>query len=168
MPGKIKPTHLHLIEGTFNVTRHRKRANEPKPATSLDQPPEWFTSEHLDVWDYGLRHSPPGLLKGVDAGVYTVWVCASVNHRQAAMELAKLGRTGLLTKTGAKQVTDAHGRTTLSGGNWIQSPLVGVMNRAACIMLKAASELGFSPVSRARIAIEGGNAASPEDRFFTP
>lgn len=164
---KPKPTHLHLIEGTFRKERHNVRANEPKPASNLDTPPGWFSPEELATWDYGLRHAPTGLLKGIDASVYTVWVVATVTHRHAAEALARGGAKSLLSRTGSKPGTDKDGKPILVGGTVVQSPLVGIMNRAALILIRAAAELGFSPAARARVTAEGDAVADPEDRFFS-
>ena len=66
---KPKPTHLHVIEGTFDVSRHSKRLkSEPKPVGTLKDPPAWFTTEQREVWAYGLQHAPAGLLKAIDLG----------------------------------------------------------------------------------------------------
>ena len=43
-------------------------------------------------------------------------------------------------------------------GDLIQSPYLGIANRAAALRLKAASELGFTPTSRPRLAGEPGRA----------
>ena len=47
------------------------------------------------------------------------------------------------------------------------SPLIGVANRQAAIMIKAASELGFTPTSRAKVSIEAnGRIEDPAEAFF--
>jgi hypothetical protein len=42
--------------------------------------------------------------------------------------------------------------TKTKDGTAVPSPYLGIMTRAAAIMIKAASELGFSPASRPRLA----------------
>ena len=149
---KPKPTHLHIVEGTFDVSRHRKRLkSEPKPVGNLNEPPVWFNEGQRDVWAHGLQHAPAGLLKAIDLGIYVAWVVACDTHRQAAEQLAKMGYKGLLAP-GAK-------------GGVVQSPLVGVMNRQALIMLRHASEMGFSPVSRARVTVDPTKEVNPFDEF---
>lgn len=166
---KPKPTHLHVIEGTSNTTRHRGRKREPKPTGELQDAPDWFTDAQRDVWSYGLRSAPRGLLKAIDLSVFTVWVVACDAHRQAAEQLAKLGPGGLLTRTATRHGRpDANGNPTTVGGSVVQSPLVGIMNRQALIMIKAAAEMGFTPSSRARVVTDPhaplGN--DPESEFF--
>ena len=45
----------------------------------------------------------------------------------------------------------------------VQSPYLPIINRQAEIMLRAASELGFSPTSRSRITLT--DAGKKENRF---
>ena len=150
---KPKPTHLHIVEGTFNTTRHRKRLKtEPKPVGNLSEPPAWFSEGQREVWSYGLKHAPAGLLKAIDQSTYVAWCVACETHRLAAEELAKLGLKGLTTRGS-------------SGLGVIQNPLVGIMNRQALIMLKHASEMGFTPVGRARVSVDPRVEVNPFDEF---
>ena len=150
---KPKPTHLHVIEGTLDVSKHRSRKKEPAPAGSLVDPPEWFTARQREVWDYAIANAPAGLLRKLDLSVLAVWAVASSLHRDAVERIAKLGEDGLLYKTPAN-------------GTLIINPLIGIVNRQAAVMLKAAAELGFSPASRARCTVEDDTSKAPEHRFF--
>ena len=113
--------------------------NEPKPVGDLSDAPEWLSEAQKSGWLYALRHAPPGLLKRLDRGALAVWVVAEDLHRQAAVAQ---GKNQLLVKTPNAEIP-------------IQSPYLPIINRQALIMLKAASELGFSPVSRPRIFAAG-------------
>jgi P27 family predicted phage terminase small subunit len=96
-------------------------------------------------WRYAVEHAPRGILRHIDLGVLTIWVAAEDRHRTAARMQARMDRGAklpLLTKT--------------KDGTAIASPYLGIMNRAAAIMIKAASELGFSPAARPRL---GASAA---------
>ena len=166
MPGP-KPTHLHIIEGTTNVTRHRNRKLEPKPVGRLTSPPDWFGPEQLEVWTYGLRHVPPGLYKQLDLSVYVVWCCAVVAHKLAAQQVAKGGVAGLLHRVGGRpgpMLPDGTQGPPV-GGSMRESPLVKTMNRQAEIILSASSVLGMSPVARTRIAVDQGQQ-NPNQEFF--
>ena len=148
---KPKPTHLHLIEGTFNATKHSKRLNrEPNPVGTLDQVPPWFNDGQREVWAYGLKHAPAGLLKAIDLGTYVAWVVACDTHRLAAEEIAKLGIEGL---------------TVRGSRGLVQNPLIDIMSRQTLIMLKLASEMGFTPVGRTRVSVDPREEVNPFDKF---
>jgi P27 family predicted phage terminase small subunit len=95
-------------------------------------PPGWFDDQQHHQWHYSVEHAPPGLLGGTDREILVVWVVAAVEHARACQKVREL-----------EQVV-----TTREGGV-MQNPYLGVMNRQAHIMLRAASELGFSPAARA-------------------
>jgi P27 family predicted phage terminase small subunit len=100
----------------------------------VGEPPTWFDDEQRDQWNYAIDHAPPGLLTGTDREVLVVWVVACVEHAKAAQEVRKLGQ---VVKT--------------KDGNAIQNPFLPIVNRQALIMLKAGSEMGFSPAARASL-----------------
>ena len=141
---KPKPTALHRLEGTFNVTDHRHRAREPiAPGDLQSNPPAWMTREQKEVWQYAIEHAPKSLLKMIDRGMLAVWVLAEDQHRLASEMQAKID-TGsalpLLTKD--------------KNGMAVVSPYIGIINRAGLRMLRATSELGFSPAARPRLVAD--------------
>ena len=103
-------------------------------SASIWSPPSWFDDEQREQWHYAVDHAPPGLLTGTDREVLAIWCVACVEHAKAAQEVRKLGQ---VVKT--------------KDGNAIQNPFMGIMNRQALIMLKAGSEMGFSPAARASL-----------------
>jgi P27 family predicted phage terminase small subunit len=144
---KPKPTLLADLHGRPSKTK--PPPHEPKPVTGdLAEPPAWLSETQQDGWRYAIQHAPPGLLKRIDHGALLVWVVAEDLHRQATRAQA---RTGLVVK--------------LPSGVPMQSPYLPIINRQGLIMLKAASELGFSPVSRPRI---GMIAALPPSHAESP
>jgi P27 family predicted phage terminase small subunit len=137
---KPKPTALHE---TLNPTRHGKgRSGEPEAEGDLPpEPPDWMSEGQRAGWRHAVEHAPRGILKAIDRGMLAVWVEAEDRHRTAAVMQARLdqgAKLPLLTKT--------------KDGTAVPSPYLGIMNRAAAIMIKAASELGFSPAARPRLA----------------
>lgn len=133
MPGrKMKPTALKVLHGTPG---HRALpAEEPPGVGELWAPPFWFDDTQRTQWHYTLDNAPPGLLTGTDRDIVVVWVVACVEHARAALEVRSHGQ---VVKT--------------KEGNAIQNPYMGVMNRQAIIMMRAAAELGFSPAARAHL-----------------
>lgn len=145
---KPKPTHLKLIEG--NAGKRALNKKEPFPQGNLHEAPEWFTEDQKTGWAYAIANSPCGLLKLLDRSALTVWVVAEDMHRQATVAV---GKFGLITKSPSK-------------GEPMQNPYLPIINRQAQIMMKAAAELGFTPSSRSRVEISGGETEDPADRFF--
>lgn len=94
-----------------------------------------------------IQNAPPGLLKDVDASVFTVWVVAFDLYQEASNKLAK---TGMLIKAPNTGVP-------------MQSPYLAIVNRQAQIMPKAAAEMGFTPASRSRVVVkkEAGQKDDP-------
>jgi P27 family predicted phage terminase small subunit len=135
---KPVPSVLANLHG--NPRDRKPKATEPKPAGDLFDAPDWLSEDQKSSWRYALHHAPPGLLKRLDRGALIVWAVAEDLHRQAVIAQAKIG--GLISKLKGTQT-------------FIQSPYLPIINRQALIMLKAASELGFSPASRPRISAAG-------------
>jgi P27 family predicted phage terminase small subunit len=134
---KPKPSALAALHG-FPRGR-RPPVSEPKPVGDLLAGPDWLSAEQQLGWGYVMANASPGLLKKIDRGALAVWVVAEDLHRQATTAQNK---TGLLVKAPNAEFP-------------MQSPYLPVINRQAVIMLKAASELGFTPVSRPRVFAGG-------------
>lgn len=145
---KPKPTHLKVVGG--NPGKRRINDSEPKPVGNLCEAPDWLTEEQKAGWAYAISNSPYGLLKKLDKSALTVLVVAEDFHRQAVIAV---GKFGLITKSPSK-------------GEPMQNPYLPIINRQAQIMIKAAAELGFTPSSRSRVEVSGGEEEDPADRFF--
>ena len=136
---KPKPAHLKLLAGNPG---HRPITPDAEAAGVLDAPPEWFSDEQKAAWRYAISHAPHGVLRMIDQAALTVWIIAEHFHCEATQ---KVMTNGMVVKSPIK-------------GERIQNPYLAVVNKQAQIMLKAASELGFTPSARARV---GGGIRSP-------
>lgn len=145
---KPKPTILHKLHNTARPKRHSRRAAEPQPVGDLHEPPDFLTEAQKASWLYAIENAPAGLLKRIDRNLLVVWTLAEDRHRQAAIRQAQLDASNELPLL----VKGKHGPEP--------SPYLGIMNRAADIMIRCASELGFSPASRPRLV---GAPAAPLD-----
>jgi P27 family predicted phage terminase small subunit len=150
---KPKPTHLKLV--TASLRARSLNPAEPKPQGELFAPPSWLSDEQRATWRYAIAHAPAGLLKKLDAGLLTLWVCAAVEHRTAAEEQMKLDQV-----RGAKPLLVRSHRGPLR-----PSPYLRIGARAAQAMARIASELGFTPASRCRLAVppRGGDDGGAGD-----
>lgn len=154
-----KPTALHKLQNTVNVTKHRKRAAEPQPVGDLTDAPDFLTEGQRESWDYAIRHCPPGLLKLIDRGVLLDWCEAEDRHRTAMIALAAFNK--------GRKVPFLTRRKT---GQVMVTPLVDVVDKAGSKMLRCAAELGFSPAARPRLQVdqpawEADTARNPFAKF---
>jgi P27 family predicted phage terminase small subunit len=144
---KPVPTVLANLRGNPSHGRKPNPA-EPKPVGDLAAAPDHFSDEQRGIWEYALAHAPPGMLKRIDLAPLAAWCIAFDLHRQA---LVAYNLTSELTVTSPK-------------GD-VMSPYLAIINRQALIMIRASSELGFSPTSRPRVFVaptagEGFNASA--------
>lgn len=134
---KPLPTVTHKLAGTLRPGRHAARAEEPVAPGVLEEPPAWFTDGQKEGWRYALANAPAGVLGLIDRSVLAVWVVAEDLHRQAVEKINAPGG-GLIVRSPSK-------------GEPMQNPYLAIVNKQAQILIKAASELGFSPASRPRL-----------------
>lgn len=138
---KPVPTTLRKLHG--NPRNAPLPKFEPKPDGDLSDSPGWFNEAQQAAWTYALQNAPPGMLKRIDRGALAVWAVAEDLHRQAATAQAQVGLL-MRVKTKATKGPDDPGIP-------VASPYINIINQQAKVMLKAASELGFTPVSRPRV-----------------
>jgi P27 family predicted phage terminase small subunit len=146
MPGpRPIPTPLKLLRG--NPGHEKLNKNEPKPAPTPEPPecPSFLTSYAADEWH---RIAPGlhvlGLFSQLDVMALAAYCQAYQHWREAEEALACIAERdpvtrGLLIRT--------------AEGNPRINPLVRVAAAAAAAMVRYASEFGFSPAARSRIAI---------------
>jgi len=127
------PSHLKVLNGQMK----KMPDSEPVPAGELLYAPEWMSNDQKASWNYAIENAPDGLLKLLDKSILCTWVIAEDLHRQAVQEVNK---RGLIVKSPVK-------------GEPMQNPWLSIANRQATLMMKAASEMGFSPTSRSRVSI---------------
>jgi P27 family predicted phage terminase small subunit len=144
-----KPTVLHKLHGTARRDRHAKRAAEPAPLGDLIEAPNWLTPSQREGWDYAITHCPKGVLKLLDRSALVMWVEAEDRHRGAMIAQATLNR----------RAPDAPWLVKGPEG-LIMSPYVEIIDRAAKIMIRMMTELGFSPVARPRIRVVAAEPAA--------
>lgn len=139
---KPKPTHLKLVAG--NPGKRKLNPAEPIPVRQLPNPPAELSDDAKVEWGrvseelYRL-----GLLTGVDRAPLAAYCQAYGRWMQAERHIAAMAKNDQLT--GGLLI-----RTT--NGNAIQSPLVGIANKAMADMMRYAVEFGMTPSARARVS----------------
>jgi P27 family predicted phage terminase small subunit len=139
---KPKPRFLKELSG--NPGHRPLPTDEPEGVGDLWAPPSYMDAEQREQWHYVVDHAPPGLLTGTDRDILAVFCNACVEYRRAVVQVRAMGQ---VVKTGV--VTDKDGNT--SGGNVIQNPFLGIMNRQALLLNRFGAECGFSPAARASL-----------------
>lgn len=142
---KPKPTYLRALDGGA-ARRPLDRADEPRPAGDLFDPPPELSPRQQAIWRHAIAHAPPGMLTKLDQSVFLSWVVAVDTLELARQKVTELG---LLVKT--------------RDGNTMQNPYLSIQNKQAAIVMKAAAELGFSPTARTRVKVP---KQAPRDNPF--
>lgn len=133
------PNVIQMMKGARGAVAEDESA-APALEGALFEPPATLTESQKVIWRAAVENAPKGLLRCLDTNLLKIWVVAADLHNQATDEVNK---NGMLLKT--------------EKGNFIQSPYLPIINKQAQIMMKAVSELGFSPTSRSRTTLaEGG------------
>src|SRR5215472_9813820 len=151
---KPKPTVLHRLHGTFNATRHRERAFEPVAAGALEdrEPPADFSEGERTSWQYALEHAPRGVLRHIDRDILILGCKTSERYRRAEVAQAQINAQSPLPDV-----------IRAPSGLLVPSPYIAIMNKAAILMLRIAEQLGFTPVSRPRLAERPSRGGGHED-----
>jgi len=128
------PTRLKVLTG--NPGKRRLNANEPRPEAAIPEcPPELGPSARKE-WDRLVKElAPLYLLTNLDRSALASY-CGAYGMWAEAMEA--LQKYGTMIKS--------------PQGYPIQSPYLSIANRQTEIMLRIASEFGFTPASRSRIS----------------
>jgi len=131
---KPMPTELKLLRMTGKKAEKLARKITPTPGPLID-PPDWLTPEQMREWNYVIDNAPRNVLKRIDKAVLAGFIVAHDTHRKACIAMAQ---TELLVKSPTQ-------------GLPLQNPYLPIVNRQMLLMTRVASELGFTPCSRARI-----------------
>jgi P27 family predicted phage terminase small subunit len=129
-----KPTRLKLLTG--NPGKRPINMNEPKPEIAIpDCPPELGPVAQTEWHRLAAELGKLRILTHLDRAALAAYCGAYALWAEATENIQKFG-------TMVKSPT----------GYPIQSPYVSIANRQAEIMMRIASEFGFTPASRSRIS----------------
>ena len=130
---KPKPTTLKLVTGTYRKDRANK--DEPKPQLKIPSPPDFLNADALQEWGrMSEKLYQLGMLAEIDRGIFAAY-CQAFGRWAEAERLIK--EKGFLAKT--------------SNGNIIQSPLVGIANKAMKEMRDNAAIMGIPATMRTKV-----------------
>jgi P27 family predicted phage terminase small subunit len=153
------PTALKLIKG--NTGRRPLPPDEPKFDPDRPSPPPWLSDEAKVEWGRLIDVLYiAGLMTVVDRAVFAAYCDAYATFEVTGAALDEMRRTkgstiaGFLTKT--------------KNDNVIQSPLLGIHNKARDDMVRFAAEFGMGAAARSRVSANGSKVppANPLAEFF--
>jgi P27 family predicted phage terminase small subunit len=132
---KPRPTRLKLLTG--NPGKHPLNVDEPRPEPAIPDCPAELGPAARREWDRLVGElGKLRVLTGLDraglaayCGAYALWAEAT----------EALQKYGVMVKS--------------PNGFPVQSPYLSIANRQAEIMMRIASEFGFTPASRGRISV---------------
>jgi P27 family predicted phage terminase small subunit len=148
---KPVPSPVLRTRGTFRRARHDGRAVEPLAPGDLRKPPLHLTESQRELWLFAVANAPANILRSVDYGVLSAYVVALDHHKQATELQARIDQGAALPLL-----------SKAKDGTPIPSPYLRVIQRAADVVLRCASELGFTPIARTRLAGPSGPASVPD------
>ena len=128
-----KPTRIKALTG--NPGKRPLNPHEPRPEPALPEcPPELSSAAQREWARLTAELSKLGLITNLDRGALATYCGAYALWAEATEQVNKYGSM-------VKSPT----------GFPIQSPYLAIANRQAEIMMRIASEFGFTPASRSRI-----------------
>lgn len=137
-----KAPTLRLIKGT---SRAGAKVATPRPRGALSEAPAFLSPSQQSLWHYHVAAAAPGTLRATDGGILSVFV--------VAVDLARQARELIGNDLVVESIT----------GAMRPHPALAIMNAQTSIALRAGTELGFSPASRARVTAVPDDAP---DEFF--
>jgi P27 family predicted phage terminase small subunit len=144
---RSRPTRLKLLTG--NPGKRALNANEPTPEPAIPECPVELGPVARREWDrLVIELSALRMLTHLDRAALAAYCGAYAMWAEATEAIQKYG-TMVKSPSGYPQ----------------QSPYVSIANRQAEIMMRIASEFGFTPASRSRISAPAADEQSLFDLF---
>lgn len=142
-----KPTNLKKLQG--NPGKRNLNKNEPQPKIEIPKPPSFLEGYALEEWN---RVTPMlerlGLLSSLDVMELAAY-CQCVDRWRQAEE--KIKSEGMVDTT--------------SNGNVIQSPYVGIANKAMVQMHQFLCQFGMTPAARSSVTANKKESPGKLDKF---
>src|SRR6185437_2127855 len=131
------PTRMKLLTG--NPGKRPLNANEPQPKPEIPECPPQLGPVAREEWDrLTTQLASLRVITALDRTALATY-CSAYGLWAEAIEAVQKYGTMVKSPTGYP----------------IQSPYVSIANRQAEIMMRIASEFGFTPASRSRISMPG-------------
>ena len=166
---KPKPSALKLVTG--NPGKRPMNKAEAKVRLSMPAPPPFLSDDAKVEWGrvVGTLYNA-GLMTELDRAALAAYCQAYGRWAQAERAIVEAAERAIAeAEENDLPVPIAPGLTTVtSNGNVINSPLVGIANKAHADVMRYAVEFGMTPSSRSRVTADpnAGKEADPLENFF--
>ena len=132
---KPKPTSVKILSG--NPGKRALNHHEPKPLATVPECPSELNPAARTEWDRLVKDlAPLKMLTSLDRAALATYCQAYALWSEAIIAVHKFGA---MVKS--------------PSGYPMQSPYIAMANKQAEIMMRIASEFGFTPASRSRISV---------------
>ena len=148
---KPTPSKVLKLRGSWLLNN---RKDEPQPESGAPSCPSWVGTIGKREWKRITKQLEPlGLLTELDRVALALYCQAYDDYVTAKKEMDK---------------EDMRPVVKTANYNYVQNPMVGVMNKAWQRVLKAAAEFGLTPSARTRISVPEGATKRKDGktRFF--
>lgn len=156
---------INVDQEVYHETKEHKEARENSTPIYQSQeftPPPTLTEKELEVWNWLVkifRGTVNCMVSDADVQLMELYCRAKVATDEADAELKKDNRAYVLVDSG---MTDKDGQPKMQVK---ANPNLKKRHDNALLCLKFFSELGLSPLARARAGVKGCNAKKEQDIF---
>ena len=156
---------INVDQEVYHETKEHKQAREESTPIYQSQeftPPPTLTEKELEVWNWLVkifRGTVNCMVSDADIQLMELYCRAKVATDEADAELKKDNRAYILVDSG---MTDKDGQPKMQVKS---NPNLKKRHDNALLCLKFFSELGLSPLARARAGVKGCNAKKEQDIF---
>lgn len=156
---------INVDQEVYHETKEHKQAREEATPIYQSQEfiaPDYLTEKELDVWNWLVkifRGTYNCMVSDADRDLMVLYCRAKVATDEADAELKKDNRAYVLVDSG---MTDKDGQPKMQVK---ANPNLKKRHDNSLLCLKFFSELGLSPLARARAGVKGCNAKKEQDIF---
>ena len=156
---------INVDQEVYHETKEHKQAREESTPIYQSQEfiaPDYLTKKELDVWNWLVkifRGTYNCMVSDADRDLMVLYCRAKVATDEADAELKKDNRAYVLVDSG---MTDKDGQPKMQVK---ANPNLKKRHDNALLCLKFFSELGLSPLARARAGVKGCNAKKEQNLF---
>ncbi|MGW2591966.1 phage terminase small subunit P27 family [Streptomyces sp. NPDC001515] len=152
-----KPTALRVLHGD---RRDRINTAEPQPDALDVRPPDWLSTEALEVWEHLAEDlAAKGVLTAWDVEAYANWCDAVVRRRDAAAHVAAEGAVVELP------VYNKNG--DLTGHRQGKNPWLLALDAADAQVQRYGARFGLTPSDRSQLNISPAADPAGAERLLS-